>query len=599
MVSVARGSLAFGPYRLEPDDRLLLQGRAVHLAPKEIAVLRALVEARGRVVSKDELFRGVWRGVIVSDASLTRCIGAIRAALGESGREGGYVETSHGRGYRFVAAVEEIAPDDPDDVRLDPRRVLVVPFENASRKPEDEYLCDGLTEELIHELGRRCAPDVAVIARHTSLACKGRDPTEAARALAAVFVVTGTLQRLDEKFRVRIELVRTSDLVQVWSTQLDRSLDAVTDLAAELAAALREHLLGRSDAGDPMRPARTAIAPRAHTAYLLARFHARTRTETGLRRALETLERAVSWDPGFALAYAAIAETHLMLAFRGFCPPPEAAPRVRAALDRAFALEPDLATAHTMLGYLRLQIEWDPDGASAALRRAREIEPQEPLAAMHTANVSLAFGRFEESIELRRSALELDPYSPTHRLGFGYTLLCAGSLDEALIEGRELARTEPTFAAGHGLRGLAALLLGDREEALVAAAAAEDVAAGDTLALSLAGWIYATSGRRAAADAVRAVLERTARERKVGASSVAVVHAGLGDEASALEWLERARDERDMFVPFVGVDPRIASLRELPRFRAVVRAGLGGRLPDALEASDAATPTAPRPPADG
>lgn len=203
-------TLVFGPFRLEPDDRLMAgDGTPVHLAPKELAVLRLLAEAGGRVVRKEEIFHRVWPDVAVSDSSLTRCVRAIRVALGERGRQGSYLETLHGRGYRFVAPVEPVGPAaEPAREGVapapSPTRLLVAPLENASRKPEDEFLCDGLTEELIDELGRRLAPRIVLIARYTAMRCKGQDPTECARSLGVGFVLTGTLERRDEAIRVRI-----------------------------------------------------------------------------------------------------------------------------------------------------------------------------------------------------------------------------------------------------------------------------------------------------------------------------------------------------------------------------------------------------------
>ncbi|HVP29427.1 MAG TPA: winged helix-turn-helix domain-containing protein [Myxococcota bacterium] len=578
MSEAGRRSLAFGPFRLEPDDRLLSQGAPVHVPPKELAVLRLLAEAGGRVVLKEEIFERVWPGVAVSDSSLTRCIRSIRAALGERGRQGSYIETLHGRGYRFAAPVHDDTNTGPDAAGS--RRLLVAPLENAGGKPDDEYLCDGLTGELIDEIGRRVAPRLGVIARHTAMRCKGLDPTAAARELAVGFVLAGTVERRDETIRVRVELVRTSDLVQVWSARFERRAERAARLAPEIAAALAEYL--RSEAAREARrdEALTGVHTsrlRARNAYLEGRFLATLRTEDGIRKALERFRQAAAWEPEFPLAYVGFADAHLMLAFRGFVPPLEAAAIVRQSLDCAFAIDPELPSAFTTLGQLRLQIDWDPVGAEAALRRALELEPGQPAACVHLGSLLNAHWRFEEAIAVRRAGLELDPFSPLLRLGMGFSLGALGRTDDALACARELTRSEPDFPAGYALHAFAAHQAGARDEALAAAETGSRIASGEPITLSGCAWVEAACGRRAAARGITEKLAREAEGRSGGAAFVALAYAGLEDDEEALAWLEQARRERSMYLPLLGADPRCARLRGSPRFREIIEVA-GGRV---------------------
>jgi len=588
MTDTVRRSLAFGSFRLEPDDRLLtLDGAPVHLAPKELALLRLLAEAGGRVVRKDEIFRRVWPGVAVSDSSVTRCIRSIRAALGERGRQGSCLETLHGRGYRFAVPVERalyVDPDEADETEdaapANPPRLLVFPLENASGKPEDDYFCDGLSEELIDELGRRLASHIGVIARYTAMRCRGKDPSACAAELGVGFVVAGSFERREDTIRVRIELVRTSDRVQLWSARFDRPLAQAIGLGPEIARVAAEYLRSESShVNESARPDPVLLTARlrAHNAYLQGRFLANLRAEDGIRRALERFRQAASWAPEFALAHVGIAEAHLMLAYRGFVPPLEAAPVVRAALDRAFAVEPELPAALTALGQLRLQIEWDPARAEVVLRRALEIDPGHTAACIHLGSLLNAHGRFHEAIALRRSGLERDPFAPLLRVGFAFSLLCIGRAAEALADVRELTRAEPEFVAGYAVHAYAAFRAGERAEALVVADEGLRRGTGEPLTLSGCAWVQAACGRRAAATVVAEAVAREAERRHGGAAWVAIAFAGLEDDERAMAWLERALAERSMYLGMLGADPRCARLRKLPRFREIVEAA-GGRV---------------------
>lgn len=592
MSDAGRRSLAFGPFRLEPDDRLVaLDGTPIHLAPKELALLRVLAEAGGRVVRKEEIYRRLWPDVAVSDSSLTRCVRSLRAALGERGRQGGYVETLHGRGYRFAAPVEKMSSNGASRAEgadaspaADRMRLLVAPLENATRKPDDDYLCDGLSGELIDELSRRLAPRLGVIAHYTAQRCKGKDPDACAEELGVGYVLAGRFERRDDTIRVRVELVRASDRVQRWSARFDRPLEQAVGLAPEIARAAAEYLRGESihehaheHAHEGAERARQTARLRAHNAFLQGRFLSVMGSDDGIRRALERFRQAVAWAPDFALAHVGIADAHLMLAYRGFVPPLDVAPLVRAALNRAFAVEPELPAALTALGQLRLQIEWDLGQAEIALRRALAIDPGHTNACIHLGSLLNAHGRFHEAVAVRRAGLERDPFAPLLRVGLAFSLLCLGRADVALVGTRELTRTEPDFPTSYAIHSYAAFRAGQRAEAL--AVAEEGVRRAEDEPLTLAGcaWVQAACGRRAAATVLLEAMASDA-ERRPGASAwVAIGYAGLEDDERALAWLERALLERSMYLGMLGADPRCARLRGIPRFREIVEAA-GGRV---------------------
>lgn len=577
MPQTVRRTVVFGPFRLEADDRLYVEERPVHLPPKELALLRLLAEADGRVVRKEDIFDRVWPDTAVSDASLTRCIRSIRAALGERGRQGGYIETLHGRGYRFAGTV--VAIDASRTVASTTlSRVLVAPLANARMKRDDESLCEGLSEELTDELARRLAGHHGVISSHTALHVKGKDAVAAASELRAAHVVAGSLERREDSIRVRLELIRVRDGVQLCSRRYDCAADAAIGLATEIGADVAELLLSTPSAPPPatesFRPISAAMV-RAHRAVLEGRYLARMRTEAGMRAGLERFRQACADAPDYAVAHVAIAQAHLMLAFRGVIRPLDAAPVVRESLARALALDSGLLPALVALGQLAYNIEWNLPAAESVLRRTLALEPGYPPACLHLGELLTATGRFDEAISVRRLGFELDPLSPSLRLGLAQTLLWSRRTDEALEEGRMLTQDLPGFLAGYAVHACAAYLEGRRDEAIVAARTCLRITPSEPVGMSGCAWVLAVCDERDVARAATGKLDEIASERPGAAVYAAIAHAGLGEDDAALAWLERAYAERNMFLPLLTRDVRFARLGSHPRVREIFTSVVG------------------------
>jgi transcriptional regulator HilA, main transcriptional regulator of SPI1 len=299
------GTDRFGPFRLAPDGRLLRGGRTVPLAPKPLAVLQLLVGSPGRVVSKREILEQVWAGEDVGEASLTSCIHGLRDALGDRRRRGRYLETVHGRGYRFTSNVERVGTSGPAPVRW---RVAIAPFDDESRSPA--YLSEGFLDDVISRLGRWHASGIDAIARSSTarlLAAHG-DLLRLARALRLDFLVTGRLRADARELRGAAELIRSRDGVVVWSRDFTSPADGRALLAGEIAEAVAKELI-ELRGGEPVaEPAPApALDPRSHRALLRGQFLNQFRTDSGLRRSIRCFEQALEWDPRFTAAHIALA----------------------------------------------------------------------------------------------------------------------------------------------------------------------------------------------------------------------------------------------------------------------------------------------------
>lgn len=575
-----RGSdaLEFGDLRLEPDESLWRGPSRVPLPPKEAALLRLLAEARGRVISKDEIFDRIWPGEPVGEASITRCVRGLRVALGEGGRRGGTIETLHGRGYRLASAVRSLAPPLPE--RPDESiRLAVSPFEPAGDPPEDAYLGSGIAGEVTDALAQRCAPGVTVIARQSAgrLVRAAPDLQRVARKLRLDYLLTGWLRFEAAELRVQAELVRVRDQTLVWSQEFRERSSSIARLPARIALAVAREVGGAGARASATRSARGAPRhPKAYLALLQGQFACQLRTERGIRRGMKLFEQAIAWDPDHAEAHAALADAHLMLAFRGYEAPLDVAPRVRILVRKALALDRSVASTFALLAYLRWAIDRDPAGALRAAERARSLEPGHARTEWIRGQILLSLARFDDALAACESSIDADPFSPSAALAVGLTQLCAGRVEEARESARSLTARDPDFALGHALAATIAAWTGRRQEAVHAARIAEELARGDQVTLGSCAWAFAQAGQTSHASAIRSALERRAARRYVGPSHLAVAALGFGDTEAALGWLERGLEQRCMYLPHVAVDPRFAPLRGEARFRRIIAIALGG-----------------------
>jgi serine/threonine-protein kinase len=453
--------------------------------------------------------------------------------------------------------------------------VAVLPFVNLSADPADEYFGDGLTEELTHALAR--LPSVRVTARRSAFRFRehDRDIREIGRLLGAGRIVEGSVRKVGDRIRVTAQLVDVADGIQLWSGRYDRTMNDVLALQEEIADAIRRALSARlGEAVASSRGASTANADALHH-YLLGRFHWNKRNEAGLRNGIAHFNEAIAADPSCARAWSGLADCHVMLAQSGVDRPDVAMPLARQAALRALEIDANLVEAHTSLAIVRLNYEWDRNGAELAFQRGFESDPG--YATLHHWYGLYALTseqRFDEAADEVEWAERLDPISLPIHLGHAQLLILAGDCEGAIAQCGKVLGLDARYYRAWWFLGMAHDCLGNCDaacEALeTALARGGDERAFRARILGALGHACGHAGSSDRATAIRAELAAMAGSTWVDPFELAQVHAGLGDTDAALTELERAAEARSGYLVFAALWPAFAFLRSHPRFRAIL-----------------------------
>ncbi len=450
--------------------------------------------------------------------------------------------------------------------------VAVLPFENFSSDPDRDYLSDGIAEETIAALGQ-VDPGISVIARTSTLGYRGtkKSMTQIGQELGADYLVEGSIRSEGGRFRVTSRLVKASDQVQMWSKSYDREPTSVLATQLELSSAIAEQISLRLTpervSGLSRRQTRN---PEAYDLYLRGRYFERQRRPDTNARALQYYQDAIKVDPGYALAWAAIATTYGNSPINGDAPPTAVAELAREAAKKAFQAGPDVAEVRHALAIVAFWFEFDWAAAEASDRSASALDPHtaDPLVMLGHALTRL--GRYDEARAVMRRARELDPLEPiTHALSSQIDFE-ARDYAAALDHARRATELAPGFWIGHVMLGQAYGQLGQTTQALQALAAAGQLSGNNSKVLSLEGYFLAKAGRTSEAREILKTLESQSRDHYVPPYGLALVHAGLGDRDEVFTWLERAVDARDVHLVFLPVDAKWDPYVEDPRFKKVL-----------------------------
>jgi eukaryotic-like serine/threonine-protein kinase len=452
--------------------------------------------------------------------------------------------------------------------------LVVLPFDNLSGDPEQEYFVDGMQEAVIGELARIRALD-KVISRTSTMRYRGTDKSipEIARELKVDAVLEGSVLRAGDRVRITLQLIEGREDRHLWADSYERDLGDVLALQGEVARAVageirvavspaeRERIELAAEPGSARRP-----DPEAYDAYLKGRYYSAMADEGALETAIRYYEEAIAKDPTFAGAYAALAEALFRPAvFDG----PRASVAARTALD----LDPALPEAYAALGMAR-RLEWDWSGSEAAFQRAIELNPNSSVAHQWYAQLLRTTMRFDEALSEARLAAELDPLSLFVRTMVGFVLSDQGRNDEAIEVFDEVLELEPEFGLAIFNQGLVYAEQGRGEDVISAArrAKAARLSSWEPGTTWLLGVGYALSGQRDRAEEILRELE--ARSATTYPGYIAVLHHMLGDEDKALAWLEKGYELRAPWLPYSTSEPWFDDLRDHPRFRAL-RAKMG------------------------
>jgi TolB-like protein/DNA-binding winged helix-turn-helix (wHTH) protein len=615
----------FDDVQIDPQSfRLFKAGDAVPVEPKALNLLIFLVKNRGRLVERRELIDVVWGDAFVTDHVLNRAIGQLRKLLADDAKEPRYIETVPTLGYRFIGHVEEMpeaaagslssksegqqqpaagivsvpssglwrrAPlilaltllavagvvtawiegqGGHSSASMPIRSLAVLPLENLSGDASQEYLADGMTDELITGLGQISA--LRVISRTTAMQYKNAHKSlpQIARELNVDAVVEGSVERSGERIRIAAQLVQATADKELWAKSYEGSLADVLGLQNQVASAVAEQI--RVELTPNERTQLTGARqgnPRAYEAFFKAESLEEQNTPESWRKALLSYQEAAQLDPDFARAYVGIARSHNYLNGWGVVPAGEAIAGADAANAKALELDPELAEAYDERAWTLMFFHWDFPGAERDFRRALELDPGSSDTHDGLADYLVALGRFDEGFREAKRARDLDPLSPVVNTDYCRLLEYAHRYDDALAQCDATLKLDPNYTYALNLEADLYARKGEYAKAHKIVAMAGGC---DARCIAMMDEIYGAPGVAGSFD-----VWLKAQKAQPDAFFLAGALASLGRKDEAFAWLEKAYEQRagGNQMIYVSMDPSFDRLHSDPRFDAFLsRAGL-------------------------
>jgi len=470
---------------------------------------------------------------------------------------------------RTTAAVSEISVPTPI------RSIAVLPLQDLSGDPEQEYFADGMTEALITDLAKIGA--LKVISRTSVMQYKGvhKSLVEIANELGVDAVVEGSIFRAGDRIRITAQLIDAATDQHLWAESYERDLRDILALQSEVARAVAQEIKVKlTPQEEAQLVGKGPIKPAAHDAYLKGRYFWNQRGP-GLKKSVEFYQQAVAHEANYALAHAGLADAYALLGFYGYLPPKKVMPKAKAAARRALDIDENLAEAHCSLGYIHTIFDWEWDKARREFQRSLELNPNYGPA-RYWYSVWLWFmGRSEEAIAEVRRGLETDPLSVYMHTQLGCVLLEAQKYAEASEQLLQALELEPDFASARSILGIAYYFQSRVEDAIREIQIAIDLSDRDQWSVAFLGQVFAATGDRKRAEAILVELEGRAQNEYIHATHIAGIYALLDEKDEALEWLEKGYEERDPLVaccPLRGYTGWVyRTLRADSRFQDLVR----------------------------
>ena len=451
------------------------------------------------------------------------------------------------------------------------RSIAVLPFANMSADKNDEYLSDGVSEELITALSK--ITGLQVKARTSSFAFKGKneDIQKIGELLHVSHLLEGSVAKAGNKLRITAQLIQAADGNHLWSDTYDRDMQDIfavrSEVAQKVAETLKIRLLGEEKRKIDRKPTENI---EAYNLYRQGRYYGDRVSEEGIKKALPFFEQAIQKDPRFALAYAGMADTYVAAA-DAFIAPREAFSKAKEAALKAIELDDTLAEAHASLGLVHYHYDWDWAAAEKEFKRALVLNPQSAWSYAVYSQFLGGMGRVDEANEQGRRSLEIDPLSVTARWCLGWAFLSAGRSDEAIEQLSKAVELDPGSAWARTFLGRAYLIKGMQQRAIQELETARRSEPDDVFVLALLGYGYAVTGRQSDAFKILQRLDAMEKRRYVSRAARAYVYAGLGDKDKAFEWLEKAYQERSDALAWFRQEPESKGLQSDPRFAALMR----------------------------
>jgi TolB-like protein/Flp pilus assembly protein TadD len=455
------------------------------------------------------------------------------------------------------------------------RSLAVLPLRNLSADPTQDYFADGITDSLTTDLSH--IHSLRVISFQSVQQYKGehkKSLPEIARELNVDAVVEGSVQKSGDTVMINAQLVQAPTDRHLWAERYTRNardmLDAQNDIVLAITKAIKVQLT-------PQEKTRFATArpvdPEAQSHYFLGRFHFGMGTEAGWRQAINEYEQAIRKDPNFAAAYAAIASSYSALSSL-YMPPREAMPKAEAAARKALSIDPNLAEAHSAIGYVDLFYHWNRTEGERELLKAIELNPSYSTAYLNYGILLLTQARFNEALDQLRKAQALEPTSALISSQIEWALFLAGNYDEVITQAQRTLAIEPKMAVSYNQRGLAYLYRGDKEKGLADLKKATEM---EFNSYNVTNYAYGltVSGEKEKAERILNRFLEQSKGKYVCAYEVASAYEGMNEHAKALEWLQRGYDEKCDCLVWGTTEPWMGKLRQDPRYKAILaKAGL-------------------------
>ena len=567
----SRRVLKFGVFEADlAAGELRKNGAKLRLQDQPFHVLALLLENPGQVVSREELRRKLWPAdtFVDFDNGLNTAINKIREALGDSAENPKFVETLPRRGYRFLQTLEQKAEKSIDTI-------VVLPLENLSHDPEQEYFAEGMTEALITTLAKIGA--LRVVSRTTAMHYKGvhRPLREIASELQVGGVVEGTVLRSGDRVRISAQLIDARVDIHIWAESYDRELRDVLALQSEVAQSIAREIQVKLTPRERARIATSrTVDPEAYEAYLKGRYHWNRRRGESLEIAARYFQQAVEKDPSYAAGYAGLADCANSAGWWCLVSPEEGCNRAKIAARKALELDDSLSDAHVSLGFGLLYYDYDFVGAEKELHRAMELDPANSTAVFYHAVCLVGMCSFEEaSAEILRAA-RLDPLSRIIATVAGMILYLAHRFEQGIEMCRRVRELDPNFPNARWAVAVNLAQIGKHEEAIAEMEDVVHITKRAPLHLFMLGHCYATAGRRNEALRIVEELQDLSRQRYITPYWPAVIYAGLNEKDKAMVGLEAAYRGRCPWVihtkGYAGVR-FLENLRSDPRFEDLIR----------------------------
>jgi len=626
--------LRFGVFELDlRAGELRKHGLRVRLQEQPFQVLAMLLAHPGEVVTREQLQEMLWSAdtFVDFDHGLNKAISKIREALSDSAESPRFVETVARRGYRFLAPVkvDEVTsvrspepalsphPTAETDARPDLiarpaarrtplpssvwytsvlvllvligslaawkfrsgngtaqviRSLAVLPLESLSNDASQDYFADGMTDELISDLGQISA--LRVISRTSVMAYKHahKPLPQIGRELNVDAVVEGTVLRSGDRVRITAQLIEASADKHLWSQSYEGELRDTLALQNKVARAIADEIRINLNPQEQAALKNVKVVnPKAYESYLKGRYFWNKRTANSLKVALAYFKQSIDEDPSYAQSYSGLADTYALLGDWQYAEmtSKEALPKAKAAAVKALELDGTLGEAHNSLAFCLDAFDWDFDSAGKEFRRAIELNPSYATAHHWYAWHLSVLGRYEEAIAEMRSAKNLDPLSLIINADLAELLLIAHSYDESIRQSRKTIEMDPNFALAHNQLGQAYLQKNMHDEAIAELQKAVQLSGGSPTCIANLALAYAASGKKSEAINLLSELKNRSNPNYSDASEIAVVYGALGESDQAMNWLQKGYEER--FNPSVLLRPGFDALRSDPRFQELGR----------------------------